>query len=154
MNSSLIKLETCLRWGLKWGMVVGFSTAAFLYLIQFLLRLFFQYSISQIDWGIQYGFVMSALLGAAYAVKKNENIKIELFRRLSKKKWVQLTNGFLAVLVTSLILWVFYDYTLNTVRNTVKGGVKNFLITLPYFYLFFASLTSYIVRITDVMKNA
>lgn len=157
---SLTKLESSLRNGLKWSMVIGFSIASLLYLTQFLLRLFFQYSLPEISWGIQYGFVMSALLGSAYAVKKNENIKIELFRELSKNKWVRIINGILSILVTLLILWIFYEYTSKIVFNSSKNNLESFtsnfksaLIILPYFYLFFVSLISYILRIVEAVKS-
>ena len=81
----LLELEAHLRVGLKWAMVVGFSGAAIMYLVQLALRIFFRYSLPGLDGYIQYGFVVAALLGAGYAVKENENIKIELFRSLAKK---------------------------------------------------------------------
>lgn len=147
----LQNLEACLRWGLRWGMILGFSMASSLYLLQLVLRLLAQSTISGIDWYIQYGFVVSALLGAAYGVKTNENIKIELFRILARHRLVQRLNNLIAVIITLLILWVFYSYTLQT----MGGGYKNVFITIPYFYLFLVTLISYLIRLfyLDAIKD-
>ena len=130
----LLELEAHLRVGLKWAMVVGFSGAAIMYLVQLALRIFFRYSLPGLDGYIQYGFVVAALLGAGYAVKENENIKIELFRSLAKKPWVQKANATLAFLVTLLILWVFYDYTLATMGGSSKMSSSPCLIFIYFLF--------------------
>ena len=147
--SFLFKLETALRVGLKWGMIVGFSGSALMYLVQLICRVFFQFSIYQIDWWIQYGFVISALMGAGYAVKENENIKIELFQRLSKKKWIKRINAAISAITTLLIIWVFYLYTIET----MGGEIKNLLISIPYIYLFSVSLVSYLIKTTALEEK-
>ena len=147
--SFLLKLETVLRTGLKWLMIVVFSSSAIMYFIQLISRLFFKSTFQGIDWWVQYGFVVSALMGASYAVKENENIKIELFHRFAKKKWVKKLNAIISVIITLIVLGVFYQYTVKM----MGGGVKNLLISLPYMYLFFVSFVSYLIKATNLAEK-
>ena len=136
------RLEGFLDLTLKVVMTTAFSVGGLLYLFQVILRIFFRSSVLWIDPLIQYLFVMAALFGAAFAVKSNENIKIELFRKWAAHPWVRRVVNLTAFAVSALILFTFIQrFGIEFEKNEVSDFlVPRWILEIPYLFLFSMTL--------------
>lgn len=141
--------ETFLSRSLSWTSAAFFAVAAVLYFTQLIMR-YFNQSFLWIDPLVQYLFVLAALMGAAYAVLFNENIKIELFRKLAEQTWVQRVISASGFIISLLLIYVFYKHLLFTLDPMNSGesafAVPEWILALPYLYLFSASAVFYLLR--------
>ena len=131
-------LERLIDRALRGTLTVFFSAGALLSLTQVILRFFLHRAVLWIDPVIQYLFAMAALLGAAYAAKTNDNLKMEVFRGLSAKRpvirLVQAAAALLsAVLLTLFILRFREEWTLGGMSDF---GVPRWALETPYLLLF------------------
>lgn len=144
-----LRLEGFLDQTLKVVMTTAFSVGALLYLFQVILRIFFRSSVLWIDPLIQYLFVMAALFGAAFAVKSNENIKIELFRKWAANPWVRRVVNVTAFAVSGLILFTFIQrFGIEFEKKEISDFlVPRWVLEIPYLFLFSMTLFYYAVNV-------
>ena len=144
----LHRLDRWFEMAIRWVMVILFLTGFIIYLSQLALRWLGE------SWihghvVIQYLLVMASLMGAGYAVRHNENIKIELFRNLAGRPLIRLMVNGISVMVTVLILYVFAAFSIAYPYDSRWKWLLNF----PYFFLFTASLVFYLRIIGEVLEE-
>ncbi len=100
---------------LQYNIILFFSAAVLLYIINVLLRLFSESSFPWISPLINYLFVLAALMGAAYGVRRNENIKIEIFSKFSATKSLRAILYLVAIIASVFIVAVFFMDFLRSV---------------------------------------
>ncbi len=135
MNRLLTILDTLAEWTgrsvawLTYGMVLAT-------LLVVVLRYGFSVSITALSESVAYQFAMIFMLGAAYTLKHDDHVRVDLFyRRLSAKgqAWVNLAGTLLFLVpVMSLIFWISSDYVLaswSLHEGSREGG------GLPFVYL-------------------
>ncbi len=145
---SLRFIEKLFDFVLIFLLVSSFSVAVVLYLLQVGLR-FTHHAIFWIDPLVQYLFVLASLLGASYAVKFYENIKIELFSKLSENKIVRFLINLVAALLSLVFIYIFTLRLLEEYHNPEKTdfGVSKWLLELPYLFLFLSSSFYYFLNL-------
>ena len=145
----LIKVENLLRKGITIITVISFAVSSFLYVLEMFLRLFFQTKINGINEIAQALFILSALMGSAYAVKTKEYIKIEILKSFKSNNIASLSTKILSVLVTGLFLYIFIHFTF------VNRYLELWKISLDIgcIYLFFVSLVSFIVSLLETLSK-
>lgn len=127
--------------------VASFSLASLLYLLQIGLRLTHQ-TVLWLDPLLQYLFVMAALFGAAYGVKTGENIKIEIFRKLSSRRWLRVTLNLISAVISGFLTAAFL---LRTREDWIRGDVSDFhvpkwILSGIYVGLFAATVFYFTIR--------
>jgi TRAP-type C4-dicarboxylate transport system permease small subunit len=144
----LSQLEKVFDFILVTMLTASFAVAGVLYLFQIVLR-FSHHAIFWIDPLVQYLFILASLLGAAYAVKFYENIKIELFRKIAEAKYVRKSVDLVAALLSVFLIYIFYERLLEEYHNpeTSDFGVQKWVLEIPYLYLFLASSFYYVLNV-------
>ncbi|HBE04561.1 MAG: hypothetical protein A2096_17910 [Spirochaetes bacterium GWF1_41_5] len=135
---------------------VFFSSASLLYLFQLVLRNFFHISLLWSEPLIQYLFLIAGLLGAAVASEKEENIKIDIFKKLSSHKSVRIIKHIFCLAVTAMITWVFSRQLEFDAADSASSAfrVKNWILDIPYIVIFLLSAVYYIRHIiTDLQRT-
>lgn len=132
---------------LRTGAVVFFSTAGILYLLQIGLRLTHQ-TVLWLDPLLQYLFVMAALFGAAYGVKTGESIKVEIFRKLSSRRWLRVGLNLISAVISGFLTAAFI---LRFREDWIRGDASDFhvpkwVLTLVYVLLFAITVFYFCMR--------
>lgn len=140
---------------LKWIAVTFFIGGALLYGFQILARLMWSGSFFWIDSMISYLLTLAALMGAALAVRNNENIKIDIFREFSKKKIIRLIINLLSIAVTIALILVFYYHSqvLKANKNISIFKVPEWILNIPYLILFTGSLIYYLKQFQNLFSQ-
>ena len=89
MFNLLKSFYCCFSMLIRYLMVSLFLSAVLIFIFQFFLRFFFQSTFYWTGPLSQNLFVMACLFGSAYGIGTNENIKIEIARKIGKKSWVR-----------------------------------------------------------------
>lgn len=143
----LNKIDLLLAKTIQFTTVVCFSLGFLLYFMNFILIKFFHNNLTFIDPLVQYLLVIAGLLGAAWATSSDENIKIEIFKKLSKKPILIIIKNVVALVISLVILKVFGEHFLYEIKTSQKHsgiGVPNFLLDIPYIFLFLVSCFYYL----------
>jgi TRAP-type C4-dicarboxylate transport system permease small subunit len=127
-------------------LAIFFTVACILYASNLIMRTALSMRVAWIDPLVQYLFVLSGLMGAAYAVKSSENIKIELFRNLANKKPVKILRVSVSIIITCIILYVFTAYLKSEYSMNISHQIfhiPTWVLAVPYIFLFLVSLSYY-----------
>ena len=143
MREKFYRIESWVGFTIKWSAVVFFILGAIGYGYELFLRFFFEKSLYWLSSWVPYFFVIASLYGASYAVRSNENIKVEILKKLSTHAGIKKAVNLLALLVSLLILWVFYQNFSFSLEKETWIFVKD----LPYIHLFLATIIFYGVNI-------
>ncbi|MFC1504018.1 TRAP transporter small permease [Spirochaetota bacterium] len=128
---------------------VFFSAASLLYISQLVLRSFFNVYFLWLEPLIQYLFLISGLFGAAIAVRTDENIKIEIFRKYGNTRTIRIIKYTFACAVTFFIARIFMKHLIFEKSNmsTAAFQVKNWILDIPYIVIFGMSALYYFLNI-------
>ncbi len=151
MLNFLLSTEKVVLRLVKFIAALFFSVSFFLYALQTFLRIFLKDAFLWIDPVSSYLFALSALYGAALAIRNNENIKIEIFKKVEEVRFLVLLKEGLAWLATLILGGIFILH----LRQEFLGGdvaflsLKKWMLDLPYIFFVVASLVFYTVRLCN-----
>ncbi len=150
----MLKIESLFVKGLSYLAVFFFSLSFLLYGLQTFLRIFFETAILWIDPVSSYLFALSALYGATLAIINDENIKIEIFKKLNHHKKIVFLKNTLAGLATLFLLVIFFRHLQE---ELIRGemaflNLKKWMLDIPYIFFLLGGLVFYINKIIKIFN--
>ena len=138
-----------------WIAITGFSFASLTYLTSIVLRIFFKTSIPWIDHLTGYLFAVSPILGAAIAVRTDENIKIELLKKFSEKPLFSLITKTFSLVVSLFFIHFFYQhFSIEFKNDTIAFSFfRQWMLDIPYILFFVCSSFFYLEGILKVLTR-
>ncbi len=151
----LKRIEGFFIQGLIYTAVFFFSLSSILYAFQTFLRIFFNQAIFWIDPLTSYLFALTALYGSALAILKDENIKIEIFKKLNQNRRITFLRESLAFLATLVLLSIFFVHLRAEfiTDDTSFLGIKKWLLDVPYIFFLLASGVFYFNKIRSAFHK-
>ena len=135
--------------------VTAFSVASLLYITNISLRFFSKNSYPWIDQLTGYLFAISPILGASLAIRHDQNLKIEILRKISQTWWAFLIARFFSLIVSIFFLTFFYQhFSIELKRGTVAiVFFKQWMLDLPYLLFFIVSIFFYLETTLKALKQ-
>lgn len=135
--------------------VLSFSFATLLYVVSVCFRFFAQNSFPWIDQLTSYLFAIAPILGAGLAIRSDENLKIEVFKKLSKKWYILLITRLFSLVVSIFFLKFFYQAFIEVWFNNATAIVflKRWMVDIPYIFFFIVSIFFYLETVLNALKN-
>ena len=159
------KIDSAIAWI---GSIAGYMILllVFLVCIDVILRYVFQFSRVWIMELELYLFAFSFLFGAAYALQKEQHVRVDvIYDKLSKRKkeWINLFGGLAYLLPWTLIMmyisWSYFYKSLLIHEVSSQAGGLPFLfimklgVFLAFFLLFFQGI-SQLIKSIDFLRNS
>jgi len=139
-----------------WAAALILFSMLSLVIIEIVTRNIFSFSTHMMDELVSYGVGCSTLLALGYAFERHFLIRMELIIDAfneRKRRWIELINGFLTLIITILLAWrlsitVLSDYQRNNRSGTIIDVPLYIpkLIMLVGLIIFSFTLVSYIIQ--------
>jgi len=140
---------------MRYCIMCGFSSAVLLYLVNLIMRGLFHHHLPWIDTLAPYLFVLSGLLGAAYAARTDSNIKIEVLKKTAGKKTVRIVRFAVSAAVSAVMLTVFIQHSIHEYARAITSAfhVPTWIIDIPYIFLFLMMVFYYICSLLGELAS-
>lgn len=126
--------------------MASFSLASLLYITNIALRFFSKNSYPWIDQLTGYLFAISPILGASLAIRHDQNLKIEILRKVSQSWWALSITRFFSLIVCMFFFTFFYwHFSIELKRGTIAiVFLRQWMLDLPYLLFFLVSIFFYL----------